>query len=116
MKFARCFNFIGQNFIALRSKHYLFLRPELFPNVDYLDGVFVSIIEEILIYSEMNIYRFKSNMVRLTWKISYKVLDLNLLKILFEADYGDEVAILLFSDVFLKDQEVVEYIPALDVL
>ena len=55
-------------------------------------------------------------MVRLTWKVSYKVLDLNLLKILFEADYGDEMTILLFSDALLKDQEVVEYVPALDVL
>ena len=116
MKFARCFYFIGQNLITLRSQDYLFLRPELFPNVDYLDGVVVSIEEEILIYSKMDIYRFKLKMVRLTWKISYKVLDLNLLEILFEADYGDEVTILLFSDALLKDQEVVEYVPALDVL
>ena len=116
MKFARCFNFIGQNLITLRSQDYLFLRPKLFSNVDYLDGVVVSIEEEILIYSKMNVYRFKLKMVRLTWKVSYKVLDLNLLKILFEADYGDEVTVLLFSNALLKDQEVVEYVPALDVL
>ena len=66
MKFARCFNLVCQNLITLRSQDYLFLRPKLLPNVDYLDGVVVSIEEEILIYSKMDIYRFKLKMVRLT--------------------------------------------------